>query len=310
MSFRYSENCERYEYISFDLLNPIVTPANNQFQNKSGYRFAVDSSGERHPFDWYNACFEIDFKINKMDNTNYDDADEAGIINGGHSMINRLEVEFNGVSVFDTPGVNHGINVKNLMDFSKSYGDTFGQSMFHYVDTATAANSKEFIADAANHIATRNANYNEGFAKRKSLLSTGVEATANITLPLNRYGFFEAFQNEIAPNGKVAIEVHLESDNNVIFRSNAAAAGRYIITKWVLWVPKMIFKQKGESLLLSHYFKPHSWVYLIERIVSSISSRQSEGTFKICVDIRKPRHVFIWALNSTKLNNQEEKGLN
>ena len=147
-------------------------------------------------------------------------------------MIRWMGVKFSGINIYNTPEINHGINVKNLMEFSKSYGDTFGQSMFHYVDTATAANSLEFIADAVTHTATRNANYNKGFAKRKSLLSTG--AKVNICLPLNRYGFFEAFRDEIAPNGKVSIEVTLETDNNVIFRSNAAAAGRFIITRFVL----------------------------------------------------------------------------
>ena len=77
----------------------------------------ANCSGERHPFDWYNAYFEIEFKITKMDGTYYGGNDEASIINGGHSMINRLEVEFNGVGVFGTPAVNHGINVKNLLEF-------------------------------------------------------------------------------------------------------------------------------------------------------------------------------------------------
>ena len=54
MSFRYSEYCERYEYINYDLQTPIETPANNQFQKKTDYNFTVDSTGEQHPFDWYN----------------------------------------------------------------------------------------------------------------------------------------------------------------------------------------------------------------------------------------------------------------
>ena len=72
MSFRSSEYCKRYEYITFELQNPITQPANNQFQKKSAYtrRFVIDTSNEAHPMDWYNAYFELDFKIMKMDNTN------------------------------------------------------------------------------------------------------------------------------------------------------------------------------------------------------------------------------------------------
>ena len=36
-----------------------------------------------------------------------------------------------------------------------------------------------------------------------------------------------------------------------------------------------------------------------------MSSQETQGSFKVCGDIRKPRHVFIWVLNSAKLNNQE-----
>ena len=59
-------------------------------------------------------------------------------------MINQLKVDFNGVNVLDTPGVNHAVNVRNLTEFSKSYSDSVGPSMFHYVDTATGAVSQKY----------------------------------------------------------------------------------------------------------------------------------------------------------------------
>ena len=85
--------------ISCDLRNPITQPANNQFQKKSAYRFVIDTSNEAHPIDWYNACFEIDFKITKMDNINYGANDGVATINGGFSLINQLKVDFNGIKV-------------------------------------------------------------------------------------------------------------------------------------------------------------------------------------------------------------------
>ena len=59
MSFRSSKYCQRYEYVSFDLQNPIVEPGNGIDQRKSGYRFVVDSTSDIHPFDWFNVIKPI-----------------------------------------------------------------------------------------------------------------------------------------------------------------------------------------------------------------------------------------------------------
>ena len=37
--------------------------ANNNRQTKSEYRFTVDKSLEAYPIDWYNAYFEVYFKL-------------------------------------------------------------------------------------------------------------------------------------------------------------------------------------------------------------------------------------------------------
>ncbi|KAL9975788.1 hypothetical protein ACROYT_G012984 [Oculina patagonica] len=312
-----SKYCKRYEYVSFELQNPITLPANNQFQKKSGYRFVIDSSSETHPFDLYNSYLSVDFKITKMDNTGYDVADRVATVNSGYSLINQLKVEFNGVNALDTPGLNHAINVKNLTELSSSYTETVGPSMFNYPDTAVGAVILKYTMRAVQHGANNagnayevrnfvdgdNVNYNEGFAKRKALLTQAAEN--NIILPLNRYGFFNSFETEIAPNGKVTIDVNLETDNNVIFRAGGDP-GRFIVTRLVLWVPKMIFNAEGEQIYLKTYLKPHTWSYLKERIEISPSTASRQGTFRITSSIRKPRHVFIWALNDTKMNDQTQ----
>ena len=182
MSFRSSKYCKRYEYVSFDLQNPIVPPTPNQSQKKDGYRFVADSSSETHPFDWYNGYLSVDFKITKMDNTGYAVADNVAIVNSGYSLINKLKVDFSGINALDTAGVNHAVNVKNLTELSSSYTETVGPSMFNYPDTAVGAVSEKYTMrqvqhgrnDADNAFEVRNfvdgvnANYNEGFAKRKA----------------------------------------------------------------------------------------------------------------------------------------------
>ena len=308
MAFRSSQNCERYEYVSVDLENPIALPANNNNQVKSNYIFTHDSTHDGSPMDWYNAYFSINLKITEMDNTGYGAGDNASIINGGFSIIESMSVTFGGVKVIDTDKINHALNVKNLTDFSSSYSNEMGPSMFHYPDTAVGAVSQEYTTlaltgNAQNIAPTRSTTYNEGFTKRKTLLSAA--ATNNIILPLNRFGFFQSFQDQMCPNGKVSFKIKLESDNNVIFRDNAAGAGRYIITKFVLKVPKMELTPSGQKLFAEKYLKPHTWTYLKESITSAPFTQQ-DCIFRITSSIRKPRHLFIWVLNPAKLEDQEE----
>lgn len=325
MTFRSSRYCKRYEYTSIELQNSIQMPANNQAQLKSGYRFVLDSTAEPNPFDLYNAYISIDFKLTKMDNTGYGGNDEIAIINGGHSLIEQLKVDINGLNVLDSPNVNHAINIKNLTELSASYTDTFGPSMFFYPDTNNGeAEGKQYSIRRVQHarnddnnaweertvLESENNSYNSGFFARKSLL-TGA-AVNNINIPLNRYSFFNSFENQIAPNSKLSIEIRLENDADLIFKAggvNAPNDGRVIVTRMVLWVPKMIFNTEGESMFLSSFLKPHTWSYLKERIEKSDPSTLRQSTFRITSAIRKPRHVFIWVLTENKLNSQEQNML-
>ena len=130
----------------------------------------------------------------------------------------------------------------------------------------------------------------------------------NINLPLNRYSFFNSFENQIAPNSKLTIDTTFEKDDDIIFRAGGDP-GRVIITRLVLWVPKMIFNAEGESMFLESFLKSHQWSYLKERVEISPSSNARQGTFRITSAIRKPRHVFIWVLNDAKLNDQTQNML-
>lgn len=51
-NFKTSKYVEHYEYISFDLQNPIQISENGALQRKTGYRFIVDNSNESRPLDW------------------------------------------------------------------------------------------------------------------------------------------------------------------------------------------------------------------------------------------------------------------
>ncbi|PFX14257.1 Pulmonary surfactant-associated protein D [Stylophora pistillata] len=284
--------------------------ANNNYQQKDGYKFTVDTSTASETVaDWHNAYFEMDFKLTKMDNTTYGAADAAATINGGFSLIKDIKVDFESVRVLDLPSANHAANVKNLTEFTEEHSRKVGPRQFHYPDTTTGAVIQKYTTlaldgNAQNFAPTDKSYYNEGFTKRKTLLATGAEN--NIHLPLNRFGFFESLEEQLAPNAKVTIDVWLEDDADVLFRANAAAAGRYIVTKFRLWVPIIKMTESGRNVFLDNFLKPHRWSYLREEIVVSGPLRQGNGTLRITNAVRRPRHVFIWVLNAAKFNDQEQ----
>lgn len=290
-SFRDPKYVERYEDVVFDLETPLLTNVvNNANQRKTGYRFVADNSGEVAPFDWYNARFEVDFNVELLaDGGNIAVDDHNGIVNGSHSFIKELNVKVNGIQVYDNNNANHSTNIRNLLEYDTSFADSTGTNEFYYIDTSRSAEER-----------TAQALYNKGFAARKALL--GTSATVNTEIPLNRYSLFEAFEDELMPNTKVEIQVTLESDDNLIWQAGADC--RVVITKFKLWVPRIIFTSEGESQYMSKYLQPHTWTYLREMIERSNSTQQQTGTFKISSGINRPRHVFVWISNDANQDAQ------
>ena len=293
MAFRNPKFVERNEDVVFDLETPLVTAvANNAHQTKTGYRFVADNSGEVAPFDWYNARFVVDFKVNKLaDGADIAANDHNGIVNSAHSFIRELTVKGNGIQLYDCAPANHAVNIKTLLEYSPAYAKQTATNEFFYLDTSRSA--EERSAQAA---------YNKGFAGRKTLLGTSATVTAEI--PLNRYSFFEALETKLLPNMKVELGVTLESDANLIWQ--AADDCRVIITKFQLWVPRLVFNEEGTSLYTSQFLKPQKWTYLRENIERGNSTRQQTGSFRITSGISRPRHVFVWISNDARQNAQTQ----
>lgn len=82
-------------------------------QKKDGYRFLVNNSGEVTSFDWYNAQFRVNFKVNKLAyGANLAVDDHNGIVNGSHSFIKKFDVKMNGCEVYDCNNANHVVNIQ------------------------------------------------------------------------------------------------------------------------------------------------------------------------------------------------------
>ena len=212
------------------------------------------------------------------------------------------------------------MNIKNLLEYNPSYAKSVGTNEFYFPDTTRSPDSSKYIRrdvqhvrnDADNAYEVRslpdldNTNYNKGFAARKVLL--GTSALVNCEIPLNRYSFFEELQDHLLPNVRIEIQIEMENDKNLIWRTGADdAAGttyRLIVDKLQLFVPRMIFNAEGQKLYLENYLKPHKWIYLTETTYNQDMRNQSRGTFRLTNGIPKPRHVFIFFVNNASLDNQ------
>ena len=336
-SFRNPKFLERYEDVLFDLENPMnIAPANNTTQVRDNLKFVADNSGEVTPFDWYNARISMDFKVEQHDGTDFviganvnDDsilvanlaqitayeADQMGIVNGANSFISRLSVLANGKELYQCNYANHCVNIKNLLEYNKSYADSVATNEFYFLDTSTSANKNRFTRRTVTH--RRNAangadeaglmldntpsSYNKGFATRKALL--GTSETVHCEIPLNRYSFFEALENKLLPNTKIEINFETETDNNLIWRTGGNRC-RVVITRLQLFVPRLVFNKEGNELFMSQYLKPDKWTYLDEVIQPNVAGNQAVGNFRITNGISKPRHVFVFFINTPNMESQ------
>ena len=321
-SFRTPRYLERYEDVVFDLENRLeINPNDTQHQNRDGLKIVADNSGETTPFDWYNARLYVNFKVDKLaDHANIALNDNIGTVNGSNSLIKKIQVRAEGREVYDCDYANHCVNIKSLLEYNPSYAKSVGTNEYYFPDTSRHAESKKYTRRYVVH--RRNAadngderglmlddidpNYNKGFAARKVLLGTSAEV--NCEIPLNRYSFFEELQDKLLPNVRIELQIEMENDKNLIWRTGAAnAAGttyRLIVTRLQLYVPRMIFNSEGQKLYLENYLKPHKWTYLTETTYNQDMRTQRTGNFRLTNGILKPRHVFIFFINNANLDNQ------
>ena len=321
-SFRTPRYLERYEDVVFELENQLnIREVNTQHQNRDGLKFVADNSGETTPFDWYNARLSVDFKVNKLaDGADIALGDNIGTVNGSNSFIKKIQVRAEGREVYDCDYANHCVNIKNLLEYNPSYAKSVGTNEYYFPDTSTHPDSSKYTKRQVTHrrnenntgdeaglmVDSDNPNYNKGFAARKVLL--GLSAKVNCEIPLNRYSFFEELQDRLLPNVRIEIQIEMDNDKNLIWRTGAADADgityRLIVTKLQLFVPRMIFNAEGQKLYLENYLKPHKWSYLTETTYNQNMGTQRSGTFRLTNGIPKPRHVFIFFINNAKMDDQ------
>ena len=111
---------------------------------------------------------------------------------------------------------------------SQDYANTSATSEYFYLDTGDTT-----IKDVGN------ANYNKGFAIRSALvLASKIQ---NSIIPFNKFSFFEGLERNLLPPSQIQISPKLTDDATLIYRNNGVDADKVIVTKLVLWIPRMVF---------------------------------------------------------------------
>ena len=175
-----------------------------------------------------------------------------------------------------------------MLEYSPTYADSVASNEFYFLDTSINPSADEFMVSGTNQLAKRSPTSYKGFAIRKEVL--GILSIVNCEIPLNRYSFFNVLNNKVLPGEKFELFVEIENDNSLTWSTNIVNL-RTVITNLQLVIPK---------------FQPRlttrSWSYLNEYVVTLLNLRQKEGFFKITNSISKPRHVFVFIINKTKLS--------
>ena len=197
-----------------------------------------------------NAYFEVDFRVVQEANAEYLATVRIAVINDAASLIADMQVKQNGKTVYDSNNLYRVTNITNLLTMSQDYASSSATSEYFYLDTGDTT-----IKDGGD------ANYNKGFTIRSALVLAG--KIQNSIIPLNKFSFFEGLERNLLPPSQIQISPKLTDDATLIYRNNGVDAGKVVVSKLVLWIPRMLFNSDGLNFVQTNHTKTE-WVYLRE----------------------------------------------
>ena len=178
--------------------------------------------------------------------------------------------------------------VKNLLEYSDDFGRSVAKNSLWYLDTDNTS-----------------ADTNTGFQTRKLLMTDAtVLKDVNVIIPLNRNSFFEELRERMLVPMQLQFNIELQNDDELIFKDNAAAAGRVVVNRFLLWVPRLIPKDSLSLKFVEDFEKPSTWKYNREMYEVSAPTNSS-GFFQISSSIDNVQHIFVY-LQRAKTNNADE----
>ena len=160
------------------------------------------------------------------------------------------------------------------------------------------------------NLADMTATGNTGFEARRNLSKRvgeggGADDAAkdiNVIIPLNRYSFFEELYDKMLVPMQLEFNIDLQNDAELIYKTNAAAAGRVVVNRFLLWVSKLLPKDILFNKFVESFLLKKSWTYNTEMYQVSAPTRSS-GFFQISPSIDNVKAIFVY-LQRNKTNNE------
>ena len=106
------------------------------------------------------------------------------------------------------------------------------------------------------------------------------------------------------PPSQIQISATLTDDDVLIQKTAASKNGRVVVSKFILWIPRMIFNFTGLSYVMKSYMIPTNWTYLREMVQTLNNIKHVDYNFRISPSILNPKYVFVFFQRSNKMCSQ------
>ena len=292
-NFSLPEYAERYEYVRFSPDQAFQPPANGQTQIKNGHTWTInDRTGI---YDYSKGFFDVRISISAVANGAVPNAAHAvALLNGAHSIINRLQVqESRGAVLYDTTDVNVAVHKHKLLTMPLDYAVGLGENeLWFHEDEDNLGRTANAILRTAEIAANGG---NTGHIARANVFLPGDQISLKI--PLNAYSFFRSldFNNVFLTGMQMKFTVDLETDARAMWQTYASLGTvyRFWVHKMDLMLPQLNLHPKFADEYIKGLQSPIRWRYLRENVFTQAATRAASGRFRLAL-LTNPKKVLIF----------------
>ena len=240
---------------------------------------------------------EVKFKIVKAsDGSDYTGDAKITLANSIGCLFSRVQARLQN-TIVETRDEAHLCNhLKNLVEYSEDYSRSSATNELYYKNTGTSfgSDNTEFITTANEGFTSRNAFYNDGFAK--SLERTKNSAVITCILPLpHLLGI--ATVDRVMSGNTFDLELTRSNASDHLFRASGVADGKVSFERMSLWLPRirptpeldMSLKSQMVNGVVSDYKFLDYNAYRTQPLSTSAGS----NTQRITTQSEKILHVFV-----------------
>lgn len=181
------------------------------------------------------------------------------------------------------------------MEYCHDFNRSVAKKSFCYLDT---------------NVLPANANPNTGFEARMLVTRQNAagDAPQDVSgiISLNRYSFFEELEDKMLVPRQLQSNLTLQNDDELIKKAaDLQVAGRVVVNRFLLWLPKLIPKYSLSDNFVSSFLKEMKLSYLRSMYQMSAATRQPDSFYQISAIIDNVKHIFV-DLQRTKTDNMDE----